>query len=481
MKTISATLKALFESELCKPAVCWIITRQDGTQYFFTDHDTDLIIDGDTYEAASGILPLALSQNDQLSVDNMDVIAFLSSTNVTEADLLAGLFNYAVVDVFVVDRDNINADGGETTTGTFGTETYSIFAQQTELVESKEFGHFDGALIISGWNANLPACTITKLWARLRWQGTGDAPIKIGIYDASDSDETQWTVEQVTPETLIASNPTSGWRSIVVDWDLAAGEKALAIIAYNVPADTYGLRVFYDFSGGTPDDGSVVRAAAQALNDPLGSLGAANPSNWCLYAEYSYTVALTDKLWLARGWTLGRIEIRDQQFQAEIRGKGQHLMQQMIEVYSPSCRASLGDSRCGIDLDDSAETYLHLGTVTSVTSDRKKFIDTSVASGTEDGLYTGGLLTWLEPESGESYNGENADYEMEIKLYDSDTNEFELFQPMPNDIAVGDEFIVTWGCNKSFDHCKDRFNNVDNFRGEPFIPGWDKMVRVNRP
>lgn len=479
MKTVPTALQATLESELATLATCWKLSLQNGSEYFFTDHDVDLVIDGDTYEAASGMMPKALDQNTKLSPDNMDVVAFLESAKISETDILAGDLDYATIDIFVVDYNNLNPIGGQTAYSTFGTESYSVFAQQTELVESVEFGHFDIGLIVSAWNADLPACTVTKLWARLRWQGTGGAPIKIGIYDASGSDAAQWAIEQVTPETLIASSPTSGWKSITVDWDLTAGEKALAIIAYNVPADTYGLRVFYDFANGTPDDGSVVRDVSQFLNNPLGDLGAASPKNYCLYAEYEYTSPVTERLWLAQGWVLGKVEISDQAFQVEIRGKAQHLDQQLVDHTTAECRAVLGDTRCTIDMDDSAGTYRYdTGAVTSQSSDRKTFIDTN-APASED-FFAGGLLTWNTPASGESFNGGNAGYQMEIKSYDIVTQEFVLFQPMPSDIEVGDEFTVKYGCNKSSTQCKARFSNLVNFRGEPFIPGWDATLHTGK-
>jgi uncharacterized phage protein (TIGR02218 family) len=53
----------------------------------------------------------------------------------------------------------------------------------------------------------------------------------------------------------------------------------------------------------------------------------------------------------------------------------------------------------------------------------------------------------------------------------------DLWQAMPQPIATGDTFTVTAGCDKRFDTCHDRFNNVVNFRGFPHIPGNDFVVR----
>ncbi len=41
---------------------------------------------------------------------------------------------------------------------------------------------------------------------------------------------------------------------------------------------------------------------------------------------------------------------------------------------------------------------------------------------------------------------------------------------------IGDTFTVTAGCDKSLATCRDRFNNVANLRGFPFIPGNDAVT-----
>ena len=52
---------------------------------------------------------------------------------------------------------------------------------------------------------------------------------------------------------------------------------------------------------------------------------------------------------------------------------------------------------------------------------------------------------------------------------------------MPEAIAAGDTFIVTAGCDKRFQTCHDRFNNVLNFRGFPHIPGNDFVISYPLP
>ncbi len=86
-----------------------------------------------------------------------------------------------------------------------------------------------------------------------------------------------------------------------------------------------------------------------------------------------------------------------------------------------------------------------------------------------DDWYTGGLVTFL--------TGLNAGLSMEVRKWTNATNLLELFEPMKFEIAVDDIFQVYPGCNKTIDACRDKFDNVVNFRGEPFVPGNDQLFR----
>ena len=56
----------------------------------------------------------------------------------------------------------------------------------------------------------------------------------------------------------------------------------------------------------------------------------------------------------------------------------------------------------------------------------------------------------------------------------------ELWQPAAHDIAAGDGFTVTAGCDKRFATCRTRFLNGVNFRGFPHMPGNDFVLFVAR-
>ena len=64
---------------------------------------------------------------------------------------------------------------------------------------------------------------------------------------------------------------------------------------------------------------------------------------------------------------------------------------------------------------------------------------------------------------------------------DDDEVMLSLWQAMLEPIMVGDTFTVTAGCDKTLATCRDRFANVDNFRGFPHIPGNDFIMSYPLP
>lgn len=80
----------------------WTVLRRDGIVLGFTDHDADLVVDGVTCRADTGLTARALQQTTGLSVDNSEAIEALSAAAITEADLLAGRFDGAEVRAYLV-------------------------------------------------------------------------------------------------------------------------------------------------------------------------------------------------------------------------------------------------------------------------------------------------------------------------------------------------------------------------------------------
>ncbi|PLL13154.1 hypothetical protein C0V75_06995 [Tabrizicola sp. TH137] len=82
--------------------LCWAVTRRDGVEMGFTDHDRDLDFEGFAFRAGTGMTARALSQVAGLAVDNSEAVGALSDAGISEADLRAGRYDGAVVRMWLV-------------------------------------------------------------------------------------------------------------------------------------------------------------------------------------------------------------------------------------------------------------------------------------------------------------------------------------------------------------------------------------------
>ncbi|WP_088184321.1 DUF2163 domain-containing protein [Sphingobium sp. Z007] len=80
-------------------AFCWRIERRDGVTIGLTSHDRDLDIGGLTYRAAPGMTPSAVRSGIGLDGEDSDVAGALSSDAIGEADLMAGRWDGAALEL----------------------------------------------------------------------------------------------------------------------------------------------------------------------------------------------------------------------------------------------------------------------------------------------------------------------------------------------------------------------------------------------
>jgi uncharacterized phage protein (TIGR02218 family) len=94
---------SFLDGPLTSVALCWRVERRDGVTLGLTDHDRDLTVGGLVHRAAPGMTPSAIKRAAGLDADTMDVTGALSSAAITAADLIAGRWDGARVQLFAVD------------------------------------------------------------------------------------------------------------------------------------------------------------------------------------------------------------------------------------------------------------------------------------------------------------------------------------------------------------------------------------------
>jgi uncharacterized phage protein (TIGR02218 family) len=95
------------EGSVLTTCTLWKVTRPDGLAFGFTDHDSDVTFGGTTYAASTGHTASSIKTTAQLSVDNLEVQSMLSGSTFTEADILAGLWDFAQILIHVVNYNDL--------------------------------------------------------------------------------------------------------------------------------------------------------------------------------------------------------------------------------------------------------------------------------------------------------------------------------------------------------------------------------------
>lgn len=123
-------------------------------------------------------------------------------------------------------------------------------------------------------------------------------------------------------------------------------------------------------------------------------------------------------------------------------------------LFSPICRECLGSIKCGVNLNE----YKASGTILEIISQ-----DCIVGNHRENknvavGYYKYGTIKFL--------SGKLRGITMQIK--DEADGKIYLLRNTKL-VEVGANYEIFAGCNKTLSVCKKKFNNVVNFRGEPYI------------
>lgn len=103
MREIPEDMAARLESGAATLCHAWVVRRADGLRLGFTDHDGDLTVEGVVCRAASGWTAGASESAVGLSGGTAAITGGLSSDAITDADVEAGLYDGAEVELWRID------------------------------------------------------------------------------------------------------------------------------------------------------------------------------------------------------------------------------------------------------------------------------------------------------------------------------------------------------------------------------------------
>ena len=165
---------------------------------------------------------------------------------------------------------------------------------------------------------------------------------------------------------------------------------------------------------------------------------------------------------LLRSAVIGKITRSGLKFVAELKSVSSLLDRVFGRRAKRCCDAEFADRRCAMNSVD--PRYYGEGVVVAVNGPD---MIVSGISGFAAHWFERGVLHWL---SGQNQGSSNTIVSHQRQ---SDAASL-LLQELPvYDVNAGDRFSVLAGCDKSFQQCRDRFGNHENFRGFPHIPGND--------
>lgn len=122
------------------------------------------------------------------------------------------------------------------------------------------------------------------------------------------------------------------------------------------------------------------------------------------------------------------------------------------DLYQPSCKNTLFDMRCGLIREEHA--------VFATVEDDSTLSRIVCTIAKPQGYFTQGVVEFTA--------GLNASIKRTIRLHENGS--LLLTLPLTQMPEVGEFIKVYPGCDKTMDTCSIRFNNLDRFRGEPFVP-----------
>lgn len=399
-------------------AYLWKVKRVDGTILGFTGFDQNITFGPDevgdtvTYLASTGFTGTAVENKSDLSVDNLEATGFLEDGSLEEADLRAGLYDDATIELRLVNWADLTMGDVLLRVGTLGVVKMQNGMFHAELrgltyklstVLGATYGPICRATFGSGLNGidmNSQWLCMVDVTAYRQTGSVGSVTNAVTLVPASGlTNKGQGT------ESLVVNMAPSGANEVVMVWSPSASQTGTGtVLSFQAKP---GSGMFADII--------AAGAGASVILSGIEDVHGINPNG-------TYPVS-----------ACGTVTTGD------------------WGANSPYFSVNTGVSNSTDEQINSGATYQLAAAAVGSTAAPAGWFDNGFIT------FTSGVLDG---------------YSFEIKSWDG-TN-LVLYLPMPQAPSPGDTFTIEPGCDHTLgaEGCQ-KYNNVANFRGEPFIPGPD--------
>lgn len=174
MRTIPPALQAKLDGGVTTLCRCWLIRRPDGVTLGFTDHDEDVTLGETICRAGTGLMGSEATQTLGLAVDGSELSGALAADTLNEADLAAGRYDAASVELWLTDwsEPDLRVLLAKGTLGEVRREGTAFSAEVRGL--SQQLAQTSGRLYTATCSADLgdARCTVDLTGAVYRGSGS---------------------------------------------------------------------------------------------------------------------------------------------------------------------------------------------------------------------------------------------------------------------------------------------------------------------
>tara|TARA_R110000772_G_scaffold30806_12_gene76531 strand:+ start:882 stop:2507 length:1626 start_codon:yes stop_codon:yes gene_type:complete len=534
-KTTTAGMDTHLAEEATSLSTCWEITREDGVQFFFTDHDVDILYAGDLYLAETGYKRSAIQNDSSLAVDNLDLEGIFDSVTITEQDMRAGLFDYAKIKIFVVNWADLTDGQVKMRSGRLGEVNLTDRGMfKTELRGlSQALSQRIGELYQPECRADL-----------------GDTRCTVPIEPPERADSTAYALGDyiVVPTTTVPASfyipivnagfdtgDLTGWTTVlgtprVVTSDQAVLPQAGTHFLQGTGSVDYEVSQIVDITGIVStvdiDAGNITCDALVWQNDSFaGDLGAFTVEaldNVDAVVSTLFDSGFAERggpsVWTTTGVTMTGVVLPATTEKIRYRLRGQRTVGIDVNAEFDSLSSNLTNTAAFVATQGRYENRIYECTVAGTTAGTQPAYTITVDADTVDGTATftsrqawtrdGSILTveandtfalsiafdevrgiddWFNGGALTFQTGPNTGKTIEVRNWVLSTLGVTLFLPAAYTVSPLDLVKLYPGCDKTDLACQNKWGilgsldfalgNIKNFRGEPHIPGVDQIAR----